>query len=119
MSGLRVIHPGIYSLPQDSGRFGMHGIGLTTGGPLDSDAFRWANRLCGNAQSASVIEVTVGGLNLESLVKTTVALTGAQIPLTINKKPAALWQTHAINPGDRIDLGFATAGSRGYLATYR
>tara|TARA_B110000046_G_C13024703_1_gene413246 strand:+ start:2748 stop:3701 length:954 start_codon:yes stop_codon:yes gene_type:complete len=116
MSGLRVIHPGIYSLPQDSGRFGMHGIGLTTGGPLDSDAFRWANRLCGNAQSASVIEVTVGGLNLESLVKTTVALTGAQIPLTINKKPAALWQTHAINPGDRIDLGFSTAGSRGYLA---
>jgi biotin-dependent carboxylase-like uncharacterized protein len=116
MSGLKVIQPGIFSLPQDSGRFGVHGIGLTTGGPMDSDAFRWANRLCGNAQSATVIEVTVGGLILESSVKTTVAVTGANIPLTINKKPAALWQSHGINPGDRIELGFAIAGSRGYLA---
>ena len=104
MSGLKVIQPGIFSLPQDSGRFGVHGIGLTTGGPMDSDAFRWANRLCGNAQSATVIEVTVGGLILESSVKTTVAVTGANIPLTINKKPAALWQSHGINPGDRIEL---------------
>jgi biotin-dependent carboxylase-like uncharacterized protein len=116
MSGLKVIQPGIFSLPQDSGRFGLHGIGLTTGGPMDSDAFRWVNRLCGNVQSATVIEVTVGGLILESSIKTTVAVTGANIPLTINKKPAALWQSHGINPGDRIELGFAIAGSRGYLA---
>lgn len=116
MSGLRVLQPGILSLPQDSGRFGMHGIGLTTGGPLDCNAFRWANRLCGNDQSVSVIEVTIGGLILESLVKTTIALTGAKIPLMINKKPVPLWQTHGVNPGDRIELGFATAGSRGYLA---
>lgn len=116
MSGLKVIQPGIFSLPQDSGRFGLHGIGLTTGGPMDSDAFRWANRLCGNVQSATVIEVTVGGLILESSIKTTIAVTGANIPLTINKKPAALWQSHGINPGDRIELGFAIAGSRGYLA---
>ena len=81
MSGLRVIQPGIFSLSQDSGRFGLHGIGLTTGGPLDCNAFRWANRLCGNTQSASVIEVTmVGGLILESSVKTTIAVTGAKIP---------------------------------------
>jgi allophanate hydrolase subunit 2 len=92
MSGLRVLQPGILSLPQDSGRFGMHGIGLTTGGPLDCNAFRWANRLCGNDQSVSVIEVTIGGLILESLVKTTIALTGAKIPLMINKKPVPLWQ---------------------------
>jgi biotin-dependent carboxylase-like uncharacterized protein len=116
MSGLKVIQPGIFSLSQDSGRFGLHGIGLTTGGPMDGDAFRWANRLCGNTQSATVIEVTVGGLILESSIKTTIAVTGANIPLTINKKPAALWQSHGIKPGDRIELGFAIAGSRGYLA---
>jgi len=116
MTGLSVIQPGIFSLPQDSGRFGQHAVGLTTGGPLDSNAFRWANRLCGNAPEATAIEVTIGGLVLESTVQTCIALTGADIPLTINKKPAALWQSHAINPGDRIELGFATAGSRGYLA---
>ena len=116
MSGLKVIQPGIFSLPQDSGRFGQHAVGLTTGGPLDSNAFRWANRLCGNALEATAIEVTIGGLVLESTTTTQIALTGADIPLTINKKPAALWHSHAINPGDRIELGFATAGSRGYFA---
>ncbi len=116
MSGLKVIQPGILSLPQDSGRYGMHGIGLTTGGPLDRHAFRWANRLCGNSQQAVAIEVTIGGLVLEAMVKTSIALTGAEINLSINKHPAALWQTHSINPGDRIELGFASAGSRAYLA---
>lgn len=116
MSGLKIVQPGIFSLLQDNGRFGQHGIGLTTGGPLDNNAFRWANRLCGNTSSQSAIEVTVGGLVLESQVTTTIALTGANIPLTINKNPAALWQTHIINPGDHIELGFATEGSRGYFA---
>ena len=116
MIGLKVIQPGIFSLPQDSGRFGQHAVGLTTGGPLDSNAFRWANRLCGNGVEATAIEVTIGGLVLESTTTTQIALTGADIPLTINKQPAALWQSHTINPGDRIELGFATSGSRGYLA---
>ena len=40
MSDLKVIQPGILSLPQDGGRYGAHGIGLTTGGPLDRSAFR-------------------------------------------------------------------------------
>ena len=116
MIGLKVIQPGIFSLPQDSGRFGQHAVGLTTGGPLDSNAFRWANRLCGNGVEATAIEVTIGGLVLESTTTTQIALTGADIPLTINKQPAALWQSHTLNPGDRIELGFSTAGSRGYLA---
>ncbi|MDG2501600.1 MAG: biotin-dependent carboxyltransferase family protein [Porticoccaceae bacterium] len=116
MSGLIVIQPGIFSLAQDSGRFGLHSIGLTTGGPMDRNAFRWANRLCDNSQSATAIEVTVGGLVLESTTTTNIAMTGANIPLTINQQAAALWQSHKIIPGDRIELGFAVAGSRGYLA---
>ena len=101
---------------QDSGRYGLHSMGLTTGGPLDRNAFRWANLLCENTQDSACIEVTVGGLVLESTVKTTVAITGANIPLLINKKPAPLWQSHSINPGDKIELGFARSGSRAYLA---
>ena len=53
---------------------------------------------------------------LESEVKTSIAVTGAEIPLTINNKPAELWQSHSINPGDRIELGFARSGVRAYLA---
>ena len=114
--GLKVIQAGIFSLIEDGGRFGMHGIGVTTGGPLDSNAFRWANRLCNNALQTAAIEVTIGGLVLESRVTTTIALTGAAIPLSINHQPQKLWQSHQVKPGDRIELGFALSGSRGYLA---
>ena len=121
MAGFKVIHPGILSLLQDAGRYGWHGIGVTTGGPMDRQAFRWANRLCGNDDSgshnnSSAIEVTVGGLVLEAEGNSNLAVTGADIPLTINKQPAALWQTHRVKSGDRIELGYATQGSRNYLA---
>ena len=115
-SGFQVIQPGIFSLIEDAGRFGLHGIGLTNGGPLDRDAFRWANRLCGDQQSAAAIEITVGGLVIESQVDTTIAVTGATIPLSINQQPRELWQSHQVTVGDRIELGFASSGSRGYLA---
>ena len=115
-NGLKVIKPGIFSLLQDGGRYGQHSMGLTTGGPLDRSAFHWANLLCENPMDIASIEVTVGGLKLESTVTTTLAVTGADIPLSINKQPAPLWQSHSINPGDLIELGFARSGSRAYLA---
>jgi len=83
---------------------------------MDRSAFRWANLLCENPMDSASIEVTVGGLVLESKVKTTLAVTGADIPLSINKQPAPLWQSHSINPGDLIELGFARSGNRAYLA---
>jgi len=116
MGGLKVIQPGILSLPQDGGRYGAHGIGLTTGGPLDRNSFRWANRLAGNPEQATAIEVTIGGLVLASNATTLIAVAGAEMPLSINKKPASLWQSYNIYPGDRIELGFAKVGSRAYLA---
>jgi len=115
-SGLQVINPGIFSLIQDAGRFGLHGIGLTNGGPLDSNAFRWANRLCANPQGCAAVEVTIGGLVLEATVDTTIAVTGASAPLTINGHACELWRSYSIQTGARIELGFATSGSRIYLA---
>ena len=116
MGGFKVIQPGIYSLLQDAGRFGWHGIGLTTGGPMDRQAFRLANKLCGNNDDSAAIEVTVGGLVLDAKNHSSIAVTGADIPLTINSKPVPLWRTHHVTPGDRIELGYASKGSRGYLA---
>ena len=68
MKGFNVIQPGIASQLQDGGRFGHHNIGLTTGGPMDRDSHIWANRLCGNAEGATAIEVMMGGLVLVSQV---------------------------------------------------
>ena len=64
MSGFLVRQPGMLSLLQDSGRFGQHKIGLTTGGPLDPMAMGWANRLVGNSSGTTAIEASFGGLSL-------------------------------------------------------
>ena len=116
MSGLKVIHPGINSHIQDRGRFGFHDIGLTTGGPLDFSSFCWANKLCNNYGAETCIEVLVGGLVLESQVSTQIAVTGATLPLSINQQQVDCWRSHSIQPGDRIELGYSTAGCRAYLA---
>ena len=116
MNGFKVIQPGILTLIQDAGRFGQHGIGLTVGGPLDPLAFKWANRLCGNALSATALEVSIGGLVLEAQIETRLCVTGAQMPLKINGEEREQWRTLPISPGDKIEFGFATAGARAYLA---
>lgn len=116
MSGFLVKQPGLLTLIQDSGRYGQHRIGLTTGGPLDGEAFKWANRLCGNELDATGLEISIGGLVLEAQVDTCLAVTGADMPFKINGQDVARWCTHKIQAGDKIELGFATSGSRAYLA---
>ena len=66
MSGFSVIAPGVLSLLQDSGRFGQGALGLTNGGPMDAPSAAWANRLLGNHSNATLIECSVGGLQLRA-----------------------------------------------------
>ena len=111
----RVVQAGILSLLQDSGRFGQHRIGLTNGGPLDPDAFAWCNRLLQNPVGATAIEVSFGGLQVEALVDTYICVTGALMPLRINKVQKDLWHVHSVKAGDIIALDFSEEGSRSYL----
>ena len=116
MKGFLVIEPGILSSFQDLGRWGQHGIGLTVGGPMDTLSFRNANQLCNNDENTCLIEITVGGLVIESNLTTYIAVTGASFPLKINGVSACRSTTLKIYPGDRIEIGFAEDGMRGYLA---
>lgn len=116
MSGFLVKQPGLLTLLQDAGRYGHHRIGLTNGGPLDAEAFKWANRLCENDLNATGLEVSIGGLVLEAHVDTCIAVTGAHMPFKINGQDMPRWQSHRIKAGDKIELGFSSAGTRAYLA---
>ncbi|MCC5851831.1 MAG: biotin-dependent carboxyltransferase [Alkalimonas sp.] len=116
MSGFRIEQPGLLCTLQDQGRFGQSRLGLTTAGPADGHAFRWANALLGNAPGSCALEITLGGLQLSAEQDSVIAVCGAAVPLCINGKPKALWQGHAVRAGDRIELGMATSGVRAYLA---
>lgn len=113
---MHVVTPGILTLIQDAGRFGQHGIGLTTGGPMDPLAFKWANRLVGNDENTAVLENTIGGLKLKSSCQTQIAVTGATVTITINGQIQPQWQTLNINPHDEIELSYASEGCRIYVA---
>ena len=97
MNGFIVNQPGLLSLIQDRGRFGAHNLGLTTGGPLDSLAFDWANRLLGNDSNASVVEISFGGLSLEAGADTGAADKSGKTPeaFSRNKRILEILREHA------------------------
>ncbi|TWX71975.1 biotin-dependent carboxyltransferase [Colwellia demingiae] len=114
--GFVVTNAGVLSLIQDAGRYGAFNLGLTNGGPADSLAFYWANKLCGNEPNSTAIEISLGGLELTAQVDCVIAVTGAPMPLSINGQPKALWRSFLVKAGDTISLGFTPLGVRCYLA---
>jgi len=116
VSGFSVKQPGLLSLLHDRGRYGAHRLGLTSGGPLDFVAFDWANRLLGNDANATCLEVSFGGLLLQAEVDTSFAITGATAPCKLNGNPVEQWRSADISAGDQLEIGFATCGTRIYLA---
>ena len=104
------------SLVQDAGRVGAFNIGLTNGGPADTLAFYWANKLCGNEHNSAAIEVSLGGLQLTAQLDCILAITGAPMVLTINGNLQPLWRSFAIKAGDSLHLGHAKVGVRCYVA---
>lgn len=116
MSGFSVIAPGVLSLLQDNGRVGKGALGLTNGGPMDAPSAAWANRLLGNHSNATLIECSVGGLQLRADMHSYIAVTGATLPLSINGKAAEQWTTHKVQVGDVIELGMVSKGLRVYIA---
>lgn len=116
MNGFIVQNGGLQNSIQDAGRRGLSDIGLTQSGAMDELAFGYANMLVGNAFNTPTIEVALGGLVLHVKGVMSIAITGAQIPVTLNAKPLALWQTHTLKEGDELSFGFASSGHFAYIA---
>lgn len=113
---LKVIACGPLCLLQDGGRRGWQHLGVSPSGPVDKHAAAWANRLLGNVPGAPLLEVALGGLDLEAQVDTWLALTGAELPATLDGQPLPGWSRFRVWAGQRLKLGFARAGQRAYLA---
>lgn len=116
MSGLRVIKAGPLSLLQDGGRHGWQHLGVSPSGPMDRHAAAWANRLLENAPTAPLLEIALGGVELESLGDTWLALCGAELPIQLDGVVRPNWSRFRVHAGQRLRLGFARSGQRAYLA---
>lgn len=116
MSALVVTRVGPLATVQDLGRPGHARSGVTTGGALDRPALRLANRIVGNDPAAAAVEVLHGGLEVRSLGRTTVTVTGAPTPLAVCGRPAALCAPLDLDDGDTLSLGPPPTGLRSYLA---
>jgi biotin-dependent carboxylase-like uncharacterized protein len=116
MDIFRVISPGSFTTVQDRGRYSFIDRGVPPSGALDLFASGIANRLVGNPGGAAVLEVTVMGPALEVLGEADVAITGADMTVTVNRDPVPGWQSIRVKEGDLIRLRQAKSGCRAYLA---
>ncbi|MHB8829026.1 MAG: 5-oxoprolinase subunit C family protein [Syntrophales bacterium] len=112
-----VINPGALTTIQDIGRFGFLDKGVPPSGALDSFACRVANLLVGNRENVAVLEITVMGPVLEAMAAADIAVTGAEMGMTINKNSFPAWQSTRVKKGDIIRIPRAEKGCRAYLAT--
>ena len=114
-----VLEPGVQTAVQDwPGRQGYWDVGVPPSGPMDDLAFRLANRLVGNDDAAAGLELTVSGPALRFHGAAVVALCGAAMDMTLDGRPLAPWQAHAVPAGGVLRIGAVRAGggSRACLA---
>ncbi|MDF9777344.1 urea carboxylase [Pseudomonas baetica] len=112
-----VLSAGTQTSVQDyPGRLGYWAVGVPPSGPMDSRALRLGNRLLGNEEGLAALEITMSGPLLRFNCEAVVAVTGAQIPLTLNGETVAMNTTLLVPAGATLSLGtIAGAGARSYL----
>ncbi|MDR1944501.1 MAG: 5-oxoprolinase subunit PxpB [Synergistaceae bacterium] len=108
--------PGALTTVQDLGRYGYQELGISCSGAMDEISFRVANRLIGNGDNAPALEITMMGPKLKALGEALIAVTGADLSLTVNGSPAAMYRAIKISAGDVISFGQPVSGMRAYLA---
>ena len=113
---IRVLDPGPQTTVQDLGRPGQLRYGIPPSGPIDRPSFIIANRLVANADNAAALECTLMGPRLQAQVPCAVAVTGADMAVTVNGAGAPAWTTLLLLAGDVGKIGVARAGVRGYVA---
>ncbi|MFJ8632364.1 urea carboxylase [Streptomyces sp. NPDC093568] len=113
-----VLVPGPMTTVQDlPGRLGHWHVGVPPSGPFDPVSFAEANLAVGNPAEAPALEVTAGGLTLRFSTATTVAVSGAPVPVSAGGAVAAMWEPVAVPAGATLVLGTAQGpGLRTYVA---
>ena len=113
-----VLSAGTQTSVQDfPGRLGYWAVGVPPSGPMDSRALRLGNRLLGNEEGAAGLEITMSGPLLRFNTDAVIAVTGAEIPLSIDGVEQPMNTALLIAAGSTLTLGtIAGSGARSYLS---
>ncbi len=106
----------VFTQLQDLGRFGAASFGLTQGGVVDVTSARIANALVDNDANTALLEIGLGAIQIRAIGGQTIAVTGAAMPLLLNGKPVARYNSLQLGDGDQLDIGYSKNGARCYLA---
>jgi len=112
---IRILDAGPQTTVQDLGRTGRMRYGIPPSGPVDRFAFVLVNRLLANPDTAAALECTLMGPRFEMTAAGAIAVTGADMPVTVNDQEAPGWATIAVKSGDVVKLGAARTGVRSYV----
>lgn len=127
---IEVLRAGALTTVQDQGRPGWAHLGVPRSGALDPAALRLANRLVGNPEHAAGLEITLTGCELRFTRAVTVALTGAEVDVLVERpaetppgggrpverRPGDTGRPLSLPAGATLRIGPARAGVRSWLA---
>ena len=113
---LKIKKPGLATSVQDLGRPGYFHLGIPIGGAMDRFAMRVANMLVGNPEDAAGLEAVFMGPEIEFSEDSVVAVTGADMPMTLDGEPMEGWTSFAVKAGQTLSFGFLKSGARIYIA---
>ncbi len=111
-----VVKPGLLTTIQDLGRWGHQAFGVPVSGPMDDVSYRLANLIVGNPSGAAVLEATVLGPELRIESETIVAVTGADLDVTLDGSPIPMNGAVLCAAGSVLRCGERRNGARVYLA---
>ena len=113
---IQVLHSGIYSSIQDSGRVGFSKFGVPPNGAMDMYSYQLGNSLLKNPKSAASIEITFGGAKFSFLKDTIICISGANFSPKINEKLVDMNTILKLKKGNVLSFGKRKYGIRTYVS---
>ncbi|WP_411675144.1 5-oxoprolinase/urea amidolyase family protein [Cohnella faecalis] len=113
---LEVLDGGVQTTVQDyPGRVGYWDVGVPPCGPMDPLSFRIGNKLLGNDNNASGLEMTLRGGSFRFRSDMIFCVTGADMQPALDDEPVPAYRPVHARRGQVLTFGEAKEGMRAYL----
>jgi biotin-dependent carboxylase-like uncharacterized protein len=116
MSVLEIEQAGPASILQDGGRFGFLSRGVSPAGAFDPLFHSIANTLAGNPADTAAVEFLMRGDTWRVQADSCRVAVAGDFSVQIDGEKAAPWRSFTLRRGQRIAIGPARSGARGYFA---